>query len=190
MPNAIKKCDRDWKAPFFEGTCPTQIDWARMAAYIDGEGSILINTQKRGTAITIGYYLRITVANTDVRLMQWLKETFGGTFKNANTAKYYIGKNYKQCYHWGTSAHRAAWILHNCLELFIIKRDQAELGLQLQVSMSRFRNGRLGKNKELPTELRQERAEIKAKLLVLKARGINPLVSQSIPLERSSEEIA
>jgi hypothetical protein len=69
----------------------------------------------------------VTVANTDVRLMAWLKETFGGSFKDANTDKYYAGKNWKRSYHWGVSSHRAAWFLHNCMPYFIMKGEQAQI---------------------------------------------------------------
>lgn len=160
----------DWKLPAFGEFCPSPIDWARMAAYIDGEGSVLINTQQsKAKAIPSGrFYLRVTVANTDVRLMTWLKNTFGGTFKDANTAKYYEGKNWKTAYHWGASATRAAWVLHNCLPYYIIKREQAEIGIQLQLSMSKFTRGA---GKTLPIELVEERKELKRNLLVMKARG-------------------
>src|ERR1700685_398929 len=118
----------DWRLPAFGEFCPAPTVWAQMAGYIDGEGSILINTQKRGKSEVCGFYLRVTVANTDVRLPVWLKENFGGTYKDANSEKYYEGKNWRRCYHWGASAHRAAWVLHNCLPYLVIKREQAELG--------------------------------------------------------------
>jgi hypothetical protein len=158
----------DWKLPAFGEFCPSPLDWGRLAAFIDGEGSILINTQKRGGTEARGFYLRVTVANTDVRLPVWLKETFGGTYKDANTPSYYVGKNVKRCYHWGASARRAAWILHNCAPYFIIKGEQAELGIGLQESLSRFTRG---PGKRVPPEIHAERKELKRRLLVMKARG-------------------
>jgi hypothetical protein len=163
------KSQREWKSPIFEGTCPKDTDWARLAAFIDGEGSILINTRSTKDRISAGFYLRITVANTDVRLPVWLKETFGGSYKDANTAAYYVGQNWKRCYHWGTCSHRAAWILHNCLPYFIIKRDQAEIGISLQESMAKFTRG---PGKELPFDLVEERKQLKQELLTLKRRGV------------------
>lgn len=177
-----KKDKRDWKLPYFDGLCPSTIDWARLAAFIDGEGSILINTQKRGGTEACGFYLRVTVANTKVCLMVWLKETFGGTFKDANTEKYYVGKNWKRAYHWGTSAHRAAWILHNCMPLFIIKADQAELGIQLQESMKLYVRG-TGK---VPVSLHESRKNLKQRLLDLKAKGVNGIPVPSGPIAKVS----
>lgn len=159
----------DWRLPTFGDLCPSPIDWGRMAAYIDGEGSILINTQKRGKSEAIGFYLRITVANTDIRLPQWIKENFGGNYHDSNKTEYYESRNWKRCWHWGCSAHRAAWILHNCLPYLVIKREQAELGLQLQVSLSKFVRAA---GRQLPSELLEERKAIKKNLLVLKARGV------------------
>jgi len=161
---------REWKSPIFDGLCPTAIDWAMMAAYVDGEGSVLINPRRGRLAeykdIACTFYLKLTVANTDVRLLVWCKEKFGGTFKDANTKKYYEGRNVKTSWHWSASSTRAAWILHNCLPYFIIKREQAELGMQLQASM-----GLSAGHKSLPKEVVETRREIKRQLLTLKARG-------------------
>jgi hypothetical protein len=159
-----------WCSPSFEGLTPSPLDWARLAAFIDGEGSILMNTQQSAKlGLERGrFYLRVTVANTDVRLMVWLKETFGGTFKDANTEKYYEGKNWKRAYHWGASAHRGAWVLRNCLPYFIMKAAQAELGLQLQESLSSV--GRPG-SKGLDATVIEHRKNLKGQLTLLKAKG-------------------
>ena len=162
---------REWKSKIFDGLVPTEVEWGMMAAYIDGEGSILINPRRgkeggRYTDEAATFYLKVTVANTDVRLMHWLKRIFGGTFKDANTAKYYEGRNVKTAWHWSCSSNRAVWILHNCFPLFVIKREQAEIGIRLQESMNRGHRGRA-----LPKEIVEERRSLKSTLLVLKQRG-------------------
>lgn len=176
------KHQRDWKLPYFEELCPSELNWAQLASFIDGEGSILINTQKRGGTEAKGFYLRIMVANTDVRLMVWLKERFGGTFVNANTEKYYEGKNWKRAYHWGTSSRRAAWILTNCLPFFVMKTEQAELGIQLQESLELY--SRVGRQSSLPANIHESRKEIKRRLLTLKAKGINGVPVPSGPIAK------
>jgi hypothetical protein len=164
----------DWKLPAFEEFNPSELDWARMSAYIDGEGSILINPRrgrlKAGNFSTLAatFYLKITIASTDVRLHVWLKKTFGGTYKDANTPAYYPGKNVKVCWHWSAAANRAAWILHHCMPFFIIKAEQAEIGIKLQKTMRLFTRGR---GKSLPIELVETRRDLKRQLLVMKARG-------------------
>lgn len=160
---------RDWKTRTFDGLSPTDIQWAQMAAFIDGEGSILINPRrhdKRHATDASGFYLRLTVANTDVRLPVWCKEVFGGHYKEANSQKWYEGTNRKNAYHWNCASNRAAWILYNCLPLFIIKREQAEIGIALQESMSYLNRGN-----RLSEEVVASRRELKKRLLVLKARG-------------------
>lgn len=174
MPNGNEQ--RDWKLPAFAEHCPLPTDWARLAAYIDGEGSILINPRARNQRRDddpVGastFYLKVTVANTDVRLLIWIKERFGGSWKDANTAKYYEGKNVKTAYHWTASSGRAAWILHNCLPWFVIKAEQAQIGIALQESMNKFVRGS-GATKRLPDHLVAERRELKRRLLIMKARG-------------------
>jgi hypothetical protein len=178
---------REWKCPSFEGLTPSVIDWAQLAAYIDGEGSILINTQrwnvKGGRSKGFGLALRVTVANTDVRLMQWCKETFGGTFAEANTSKYYEGKNWKHAYHWGAPNVRGAWILFNCLPYFKIKREQAEIGIQLQESVALTYRGY---SQRVPEDVKAHRIGLKQRLLVLKSRGINGIPVPSGPISEAS----
>lgn len=171
----------DWKSKTYEGRTPSEIDWARMAAYIDGEGSVLINPRsgrKNYVTDASGFYLRITVANTDVRLPIWLKETFGGSYKDANTPKYYEGQNWKRAYHWNTASNRAAWILFNCLPYFVMKHEQAQIGISLQESMNKEIVGRT-----LPEDVVNERRELKSRLLFLKRKGAQAQVEQERELQ-------
>jgi hypothetical protein len=181
-PNAV--AIGKWQAPTFEGLCPNAINWARMAAYIDGEGSILINPRRHRKDYSTeasGFYLRITVANTDVRLPVWCKENFGGSYKDANTEKWYVDKNYKRAYHWGCASQRAAWILWNCLPYFVMKREQAEIGIQLQESLNVLNRGH-----ELSQEVVEARRLLKKRLLVLKARGKTIMPEQQERIEEVS----
>lgn len=183
---------QEWKSPCFGPVyareCPSELDWARMAAYIDGEGSILINPRRSkarpddpaGAGV---FYLKVTVANTDVRLMEWIKHRFGGSWNEANTAKYYEGRNAKTAYHWTASSGRAAWILYNCFKFFVIKQEQAEIGISLQESMHLFVRG-TGGRKTLPDHLVKERRDLKRRLLILKSKG---KVMSEIQQERIAE---
>lgn len=166
---------RDWKGRTFDGLSPTDIQWAQMAAFIDGEGSILINPRRSRVGVGWGknatlastFYLRLTVANTDVRLPVWCKRIFGGSYKEAtNTEKWYKDTNRKTPYHWNCTSNRAAWILHNCMPYFVMKMEQAEIGMALQESMSLLNRGN-----RLSDEVVEHRRNLKKRLLVLKARG-------------------
>ena len=179
-----KPAQFEWNCPVYAGLCPTAIDWAQMAAYIDGEGSVLINTRGNGgnhESLSSRFYLKLTVANTDVRLPVWCKEHFGGSYKDANSEKYYEGKNWKRAYHWSCSSNRAAWILHNCMPFFVIKREQAEIGVKLQESMTAA-----NKFRSLSNEVVGERRELKKRLLILKARGVKMQPEQQERIEQVS----
>jgi hypothetical protein len=158
---------RHWRTPKFGDKEPSPIDWARMAAYIDGEGCIETPQKQRSGKIAV--YLCLHVANTDLRLILWCAEKFGGNYYVSNRSCVSGGKNAKDCWHWTAPSTRAAWILHNCLPYFIIKREQAELGIALQESITGTL--RLDYHRVTPPHLEHERLEIKAKLNALKRRG-------------------
>lgn len=101
---------------------PTEIDWARLAAYIDGEGHIGICSEKNRKR---AYSFSVSIGNTDKRLMEWLSETFGGLpIRDKSTIRK------KKYWLWFVNGERASAILTGCLPYFIMKRDQAEIGIQ------------------------------------------------------------
>lgn len=168
----MAKIKQNWKLPAFDRFCPSPIDWARMAAFIDGEGTILINPrrgrQTQYDSLAATFYLKVSISNTDLNLMDWLKLTFGGNYHFKDNQRYYRDRNVKDAYAWSVSSSQAAWILYNCLPYFIIKYEQASIGIQLQESMGRFTRG---PGKSLPPEIVEERRNLKKNLLILKARG-------------------
>jgi len=65
------------------------------------------------------YEIRVTVKNTNLELMDWLKDNFGG----------YVGKNrkiigWKQAYDWVITGGRAIKLLEKIKDFLIIKREQ------------------------------------------------------------------
>lgn len=112
---------------------PSQIDWARLAAYIDGEGAILLNrfsgqTERQWSARK-RIWLRIAICNTDPRLIIWCRDTFGGCIATESRSN---NPKHNACYRWFVSCRMAGWILENCMPYFIIKKEQAEIGLAFQ----------------------------------------------------------
>jgi hypothetical protein len=147
-----------------------QIDWARLAAYIDGEGNVDIAVQVHKPPFEgrgrYGY-AKITVSNTDPRLTQWLLKNFGGSIQVRKTHSTRSGRQqrWKPCYNWVLSNTRAALLLRGCLPYFIIKREQAELAIAFQATVVRCGV------KGTPQHVLEHRAELKAKLRALTARG-------------------
>ena len=107
---------------------PSNSDWLRLAAYIDGEGAILLNkfSTKSGRR---EMWIRVVIANTDPRLPKWCQDTFGGTFVAEKRSK---NPKHSDCYRWHVSCTTAEWVLRNCLPFFLIKKEQAEIALKFQ----------------------------------------------------------
>jgi hypothetical protein len=101
---------------------PTEVDWARLAAFIDGEGSIVINKAgKNGTRFTV----RISISNTDPRLIHWIKNTFGGSVCIHRVSN----PKHRDSMKWDAACREAQTILQNCYQYLIIKREQADVAL-------------------------------------------------------------
>lgn len=136
----------DWDADSYLGLNPSPVDWARLAAYVDGEGSINLTPRATDTGNSLTLCGRVVVTNTDMRLPLWCHKTFG---MNINGKEHYPGKragreiNWKSCYYAVANGFRAAWILRNCLPWFLMKADQAQLVVEHQQSSSPdlFRRG-------------------------------------------------
>lgn len=105
-------------------------DWARLAAFIDGEGCIDIPRQvntHRKPLLHISHRLRVTVTNTDPRLTQWLKATFGGktyAMKRQNRSRI--------CFQWKVFGKEAESLLRSCAHLLVIKKEQADIAFALR----------------------------------------------------------
>jgi hypothetical protein len=122
----------------------TEMDWIRLAAFIDSEGTIFIgrtmNKSKRykGQRGLPQHILTVSVANTDMRLHKWLSDTFTGTV-------YIVGIRggvNKQCHSWKVHEQRAATLLEKCMPYFIMKREQAEVALAYRALRDQGSKGR------------------------------------------------
>ncbi len=120
----------------------SEIDWAKLAVLIDGEGSISISKHKPGKSgrnKTDFYALRTFVCNTDPRLILWCQERFGGSIRGKPRED---RKRHRPCWQWTVVSQVAEEILQYCLPHFIIKREQAEIALAFQKTMRRSAHSR------------------------------------------------
>lgn len=108
---------------------PSELQWAQLAAFIDGEGAILLNKFNRIDRKDM--WLRVVLANTDLRLPKWCKDIFGGVF----LAEPRRNPKHSACFRWHVSCQHAAWVLAGCLPFFIIKREQADIALAFQETL-------------------------------------------------------
>jgi hypothetical protein len=143
---------------------PTQIDWARLAAFIDGEGCIRIASAKAKNWKREHLYIDVRIANTDPRLAQWLSSLFGGKIYTSPRKK----STWAACFWWAISCKKAAALLTECLPYLILKREQAETALALQSTMTN-RWGVRG----APQEVIDLQQSLKVKLHDQKGRGIS-----------------
>lgn len=139
---------------------PTVLDFAQMAALIDGEGSILLSRPKRGKASL----LRVFVTNTDGRLIDWCLRRFDG---GVLVWKSKI-KNRATQYKWNTSSRKAEELLRKCLPYFVLKGRQARLALRYRSTVGRSWE-KIGKAKRLL------RMRIRSQMFSERGRNVCPL---------------
>jgi hypothetical protein len=119
-----------------------EIDYARLAAFIDGEGCILIHRQKQYSRKAKPhwrphYIVQVVITNTSAALVKWCKETFGGFI-----TPYASPDRKKQCFKWTSHSGECCEILTRCLPYFIIKRNQAEIAIEFRGTYSKEYVGR------------------------------------------------
>ena len=103
-------------------------DWRALAMGIDCEGCIFINRNVNKRTGKVQHVLTVNFANTDLRLMKWVTDTFGGStyFSHSESQRKW---SKKVCHSWRVFEDRAAVILEHCLPYLICKRAQAEIAL-------------------------------------------------------------
>jgi len=105
-------------------------DLAYVGGIMDGEGSISICKLKtKDTRRGFGYFLQVSVGNTNESLIDWLRINFGGS-------KYFskgsIRRGNKALWKWALSAHKALVFLQIIKPYLRIKSFQAEVGIAFQ----------------------------------------------------------
>ena len=110
------------------------VDWARLAAFIDGEGTISINEsgKPRKAHWTPRISLQVMVTGTSVALMNWLQSTFGGTVYSVKANGF--GK--RPIWRWQLNEKQAESILSRCRSFIIIKKEQANVALEFRALKS------------------------------------------------------
>lgn len=152
----------------------SEVSWARLAAYLDAEGSIAINrVSPNGKRKTPAFSLRVAVGNSDPRLIVWLKNTFGGwAGPQKQTHKEGRVLSKKPRFLWAVNCHQAAYVLEQCLPYFVCKKDQAEVGIAFQQLLTKTRC-RTGRGHSVPLTNVSEREEFHQKLKAMHSEIIS-----------------
>jgi hypothetical protein len=111
-----------------KNNCST--NWAYFAGLLDGEGCFTIagSYKQRKEGQYFHMNLIFTLYNTDIRVMKWLVEHFGGVYYVHHPSK---KPNHKIGYSWHPKgAKNKELILLGVLPYLIIKREQAKIALE------------------------------------------------------------
>jgi hypothetical protein len=147
---------------------PSREDWIRLAAFIDGEGAILLNRFHVRHSNRKSMWLRVVLVNTDLRMPDWCSQTFGGVIVSETRSK--RKPTHSDAFRWHVSCKQAEWVLQNCLPFFLTKREQAEIGLAFQRTLG-------GPGITVSEETRQERERLRYELRAMKR--VTPLFDTS-----------
>lgn len=105
-----------------------------LAGIIDGEGSIAIEIQAQSIRHNrkCDYYsLRLLVINTNLPLLNWIVDHFGGTIRSRKPVP-----NRRQCYRWNLFSHKANEVLTACEPYMIVKKAHVEVFRQFATTMT------------------------------------------------------
>lgn len=148
----------------------SEMNFARLAMCIDCEGCISINSRHNlvGRMKSISQNLNLIISNTNVPLINWLKETFGGSvyFVKYENCKH-LGK--KQTMRWQVNDRKAGAILERCLLYMIAKRPQADVALAF-MKLKRQRGAMAGRT-VLTEDEKLQRNEMRTEIQRLNQDG-------------------
>ncbi|MCK4329802.1 hypothetical protein KAX02_08160 [candidate division WOR-3 bacterium] len=97
-----------------------------LAAFVDGEGTISIGKSLLSNG-KYSYYQQLIVSNSDVRLIDWTVDNFGGTFPKAQK----LTDNRKDTYKWTLSSYKSYKMIKKIRPYLILKQEQADCAIEL-----------------------------------------------------------
>lgn len=111
---------------------PTEIDWAYLAGFYDGEGTVTATRQARSDGFY--YQLRFSISNTNYELLRELQSKFGGSIHVGSVVK--DKPRYKQIYLWmATSKTTCLPIFYGMLPYLRYKTDEIKLAISYWENM-------------------------------------------------------
>ncbi len=141
----------------------TSTDWAWLAGFVDGEGSIYLRLEGR-KRVKPYHHLRIQITNTRKDVLELIAFKFGG---HVNTQGRIPNAGRKPVYRWNAAAKQAEIILKNLYPYLILKKDQAEIGIEFLKTKMRNRKG----SQRLPSGVFDIRSNLTQKMYKLNHRG-------------------
>lgn len=150
------------------GLTPAELGY--IAGIIDGEGYIGANftmVQDKAPYARV----RLTVANTSLPLIEWLRDKCGGWINNLNSTEYRKAHpHHKPAWQWQLSAGGASALLRLVREYLVIKRDRADIAIRLAELAEESRA--LGRKNGVPETITKERIVLIDELRRLNKKGV------------------
>lgn len=137
---------------------PNKVAWAYLAGIIDGEGCICCSKRKPANT-AVQYCLIVTIVNTDFRLMEWLRENFGGSI-----SKVECKAPYKDKYRWYARSEDVTSLLTATMPYLVLKREQARLAISYRETVK-------GLGQKITASNHHLRSQIVKQLKALNRRG-------------------
>lgn len=134
-----------------------------LAAFVDGEGTINIGMRKFPSGDSY-YQQRLSVGNTNIRLIEWLIENFGGSFPKATNR----GENRKDMYLWELSGSNSYKLIKKIRPYLILKQEQADCAIELYEKVSKWN---YNSSKPLPEHKKKLAKELYQRNKVLNKNG-------------------
>lgn len=109
-----------------------ELELAYLAGLFDGEGTFTFHRTKKILCDgTVSYYVIpwVSMANTDIRLIEKVRAKFGGRIWIGNPEK--RNPNHKTCYRWDARSRLALAALEALIPYLVAKREQAEICLKI-----------------------------------------------------------
>ena len=104
---------------------PTKEDLSYLAGFFDGEGSIYIITNYKRNQ----HSLVVSITNTDMKILNWIKDFFGGNIAKTLFIK---EKNNKPCGRIRFYSQNALFFLKQIEPFLKIKKEKARLAIRFQ----------------------------------------------------------
>lgn len=111
-----------------------KVDYAYIAGFFDGEGSIGITKRKAGD-----YQLLVSIGQANRFPLKWLQFNFGGCLQTTLSNKPHI----QTMYRWRVVANDAFEFLTTIYPYLILKKAEAELAIKWQKAKQERRKGQL-----------------------------------------------
>lgn len=148
-----------------EKECEQKIILAQFAGMMDCDGDIGIRKDNRQDT----YYQRIGFTNTNIKIIEWIVENFGGSVPKETVRN---NPRWKNFYKWTLGSSSSYKLLKKIRPYLIIKQEQADLAIELydKVSKWNYGSGR-AVSKLMPKHKREHAKELFEKCKTLNKKG-------------------